>query len=180
MNSRSQLLSTLVLVVGLVAAAGATEKPLEKPLEKKEPKFRTEILRGRVVWLGDGLKRQFGISTVRESSQRTLAVETDQGELFPLVEDLRGRSFRTDERLRGKPLELLVRRYEKHPLRQIIRIYERKDGKKYEVDYWCDVCSIVMFERGFCACCQDKNRLRHRLVEKTPKARQSLGDQPAL
>lgn len=127
--------------------------------------FETTSVRGKVVWLSDGLKEYFGISTVPGAQERTLAIYTGRGELLPLVEDLRGRSFRTDERLRNKPMELSVRRYDKHPMLQILRIYEFKDGNKYIVDYWCDVCAIVMFEQGVCACCQDDNRLRHRLVE---------------
>lgn len=131
----------------------------------ERPKYETESIRGQVVWMGEALEEQFQISTVPESHQRTLAILTEDGCLYPLAEDLRGRSFRTDERLRNKPMELRVRRYAKQPMLQILRIYEFKDGKKFQVDYWCDVCAIVMFEHGFCACCQDTNRLRHRPVD---------------
>ena len=46
----------------------------------------------------------------------------------------------------------------------VLALFEIKDGERYEVDYWCDVCAIVMFEQGYCACCQDNNRIRRRLV----------------
>lgn len=127
--------------------------------------FRTESIRGRVVWLAEALKTQFGISTVPEAAERALAIQTVDGALLPIVEDIRGHSFRTDVRLREMSVELFVRRYQQHPMLQILRIYELKDGKRYEVDYWCDICAIVMFETGPCACCQDDNRLRKRLVE---------------
>ena len=48
---------------------------------------------------------------------------------------------------------------------QILGVFERVDGQTYEVDYWCDICSIQMFETGLCACCQQDNRLRKRKVE---------------
>ena len=63
-------------------------------------------------------------------------------------------------------MELSVRRYKQHPMLQVIRVYELDQDEKFEVDYWCDVCAIVMFEKGFCACCQDDNRLRRRIVKR--------------
>ena len=169
MSSRS--LTFIVILFPLLAmpvCAGADGRVTaieDSEAEEKQPKFHTESVRGKVVWLGAALKTHFEISTVPESYERTLAIFTPEGQLFPLAEDLRGRSFRKDERLRGKPMELFVRRYEDHPVLQAIRVYEFRDGRKYEVDYWCEICAIVMYEKGPCSCCQDENRLRHRLVE---------------
>ena len=115
--------------------------------------------------MAEALDRRYGITSVPEAKERILAIETVDGDVLPIVEDLRGRSFRTDERLRAIDVELLVRRYDAVPMVQILRIHEIKDGKKYIVDYWCDICSIVMFETGPCACCQDDNRLRMQIVE---------------
>jgi len=81
------------------------------------------------------------------------------------MEDTRGRSLRIDQRLREMDVELLVRRYEGPPMIQIIRVYERRNDRKYIVDYWCDVCAIVMFQSGPCDCCQAPNRLRKRPVD---------------
>jgi hypothetical protein len=129
------------------------------------PKFETIALRGRVVWLNDALKRRYGITTVPESKLRVLALETADGELHPLVEDTRGRAFRIDKRLRNTDMELLVRRYEGLPSIQVIRVYAVKKDGKFQLDYWCDVCAIVMFELGPCDCCQDANRFRERRVD---------------
>ena len=130
------------------------------------PVYRTETLSGKVVWLADALERQFGIKTVPEAKERSLALETDDGHVLPIVEDLRGRSFRTDNRLREMQVELRVRRYRRSPLIQVIRIYEVVKGAKYAIDYWCDVCAITMFEKGPCSCCQDENRLRRRRLDR--------------
>ena len=130
-----------------------------------KPKFRTEPVRGRVIWLAEVLESRFSISTVPEAAENALAILTEHGEVLPLVENLRGRAFRKDKRLRGTDMELLVRRYEKQPVIQILRVHQIKDGRKYELDYWCDICSIVMYETGPCACCQADNQLRLRLVK---------------
>ncbi len=123
------------------------------------------LLTGRVIWFGEGLNRRLGIRVVPDAQQRVLALETDDGQLIPLIEDLRTRAFRRDERLRAMHIELRVRHYRATPALQILGVYELTDGGKYEVDYWCDVCSIPMYETGPCACCQQENRLRKRKVD---------------
>ena len=127
--------------------------------------FKLETLRGKVVFLGEALQRRAGVTTVLEARERTLAIETKAGELIPLVEDTRGRAFRNDERLRKMEVELLVRRYQVTPAVQIIRVFEiAADGSRFEIDYWCDVCSIVMYELKDCECCQGPIELRRTKV----------------
>ncbi len=127
--------------------------------------YETISLRGRVVWLADALKERYGVKTVREAREQILALQTPDGQLHPVLEDTRGRAFRIDKRLRGIDMELLVRRYAGSPMIQVIRVYAIKKDGKYELDYWCDVCAIVMYQMGPCACCQEPNRLRERRVE---------------
>ena len=62
-------------------------------------------------------------------------------------------------------VQLDARQYDGSQLLQVLRICEVKDEQKFEIDYWCDVCAIVMFEDGPCDCCQDHNRLRKRPVD---------------
>jgi hypothetical protein len=126
--------------------------------------FETLTLRGQVVWLTDALQRQFGIRSVSEARERMLALEVKDGRVYPIAEDLRGRGFRRDERLREIPVELLVRRYEGSPVIQVIRVFAIRDDGKYELDYWCEVCAIAQFERKPCGCCQAMIELRARKV----------------
>lgn len=130
-----------------------------------DPRFRTQSLRGRVVWFSEAMERLHKVKAVPEAKERTLALETHDGKLWTIVEDLRGRSFRTDARLREMTVELFVRKYRGSDAIQILKVFEVKDGKRFVVDYWCDVCAIIMFESGTCDCCQDDNRLRKRLTE---------------
>ncbi len=132
-----------------------------------ESEYRNEVLRGRVVWLAEALKTRFRITTVPEVAEYVLALQTEDGSLMPVVENLRGRAFRKDPRLREMDLEVLVRRFEKQPFVQIVKIIEVDGPQRYEIDYWCDVCAIIMYEYGPCSCCQDQNRLRKQLVTPT-------------
>ena len=158
-----------------VHSEDATSSQAEESIPKKsKPEFCTELVKGKVVWQADALKSKFGISTVSEAEKSALAILTPDGELLPIVENERGRAFRKDKRLRDTDMEILVRRYEKQPLVQIIRVYQIEDGQRFEVDYWCDVCAIVMFETGACSCCQDHNRLRKRPVDDDDSERRTL------
>lgn len=142
-------------------APAAKDKSANKPAAK----YKTESLRGKIVWLAEALRRRHGLRLDADAEQSLVALETPQGELVPLMKTDRGRGFWKDERLRGIDMELFVRRYEGSPLVQVIRVYSIKNEKKYELDYWCDVCAIPMFELKACECCQGAIRIRERLVE---------------
>ena len=65
--------------------------------------------------------------------------------------------FWLDPRLRSGEVELLVRRYEKAPAVQLIRWYALRKGGRFEVDYWCDICAVPMYELKTCECCREKS-----------------------
>jgi hypothetical protein len=132
--------------------------------QDKPPLFQTDTLRGRVVYVADAMEKQTGIPTVPEARERILALQSANGHLTPLLEDIRARAFRRDQRLRDMQIELVVRRYPTSPLVQIIRVFEVTKDARYEIDYWCEICSIAMFEKKDCECCQGDVELRRRAV----------------
>ena len=163
--------ATALLVV-ITCARSEADKPLPKEIDKPAQKdgapkasYTSESLRGRVVWLADALKRRHGIGTVADAAEHVLALETADGHLHPIIEDVRGRAFRIDKRLRDMDVELTVRRYRDPAMIQVVRVYSHKEDGKYQLDYWCDICAIVMFELGPCDCCQEPNRLREQKVD---------------
>jgi hypothetical protein len=141
-----------VLLPSLIAAA-------------EPPAFKVETYRGHVVFLNDALAKRFGITTVPEAADRSLALQTADGTLVPIIEDVRGRAFRVDERLRKSQVEILVRKYHGLPAVQVIRLFEVTKEGKLELDYWCDICAIPMVELKPCECCQGETILRRRKIE---------------
>jgi hypothetical protein len=142
----------------------AAHVPAKEELPQETPPFETLTLRGKVRYLGPALKERYDIESVPESAERQIVLDIPDGELVPLVEDIRGRAFRVDDRLRGMEVELLVRRYQHSPFAQVIQLSEVKKAGLFIVDYWCDVCAIAMYELKPCDCCQAPNRLRLRRV----------------
>ncbi len=120
----------------------------------------SEHVRGRVVFLQERLAKELGIGVVPEARQRVLGIETARGRWIPLIENARAEAFRLDRRLRGIDLELVIRRYERTPMVQLLRVFQWRDGKRFEVIYWCEVCAIATAKPGACACCQEEVELR--------------------
>jgi len=137
----------------------------DRPAVAATPAYTTESLRGQVVYVAEALERHFGIETDADARQTLVGLETASGQIHPLVKDFRGRAFYQDERLRGIALELLVRRFTGSPLVQVVRVHTVHDDQLFELDYWCDVCAIPMYELKECECCQGPIRLRERPVE---------------
>ena len=142
---------------------GVADEPAANPPSAAE--HTTEKLRGKVVWLEDALQRRYGIATEPEAAEKSVVLEMADGTLWPIVPDTRGRSFSVDERLREIELELLVRRYARAAMIQVIRVRKPTPQGLVEVDYWCDVCAIPMYIKKPCECCQGETRLRERPVE---------------
>ncbi|RIK83772.1 MAG: hypothetical protein DCC68_03030 [Planctomycetota bacterium] len=141
-----------------------SQEKADEGTAKNAAKYVTESLRGRVVFAAEATARRLGVKSVDEAAERILALEAPDGTLYPLIEDVRARAFRADKTLREFDVELLVRKHEGTPMRQVIGVYALKKDGKYEVDYWCDVCAIAMFELKPCECCQAMNYLRLRKV----------------
>jgi len=161
------LLLTITAVLGYAWAEPApkTESAVESdPAERSEEPQR-EILSGKVVLLAEALKAR-KIKSYADEVKGQVVLETNAGELLPIVADWRGRAFYQDERLRDRPVDLVVNRHRGVPWLQVLSIYLRdEDGVRSIFDYWCDVCSIPMYEIKECECCQGPIRLRLRPQE---------------
>lgn len=163
-----QALTVVICCLRLSVCGGALPDSAEQTTGEQPSsnvKYTKLSLRGQVVWMADALRDRFGIETDDDVAHAVVALEDEEGRLYPLLKDTRGRSFHTDERLRNIDLELLVRRYPGSPAVQVVRVYAIKPDGKYQLDYWCDVCSIAMYELKPCECCQGPTRLRERRVD---------------
>ena len=69
--------------------------------------------------------------------------------------------IKKDERLRDRRVDLVGTRKKAAPYLQVLMIFVFDDsGTRQYMDYWCDVCSIPMYEIKPCDCCQAEIRFR--------------------
>lgn len=159
------------------AQAGGKAQPPKTP--SAPTAIRKRLFAGKVVMLRDALKRR-GVKSNAEFD-KLVVLETTAGELIPIVPDWRGRAFYQDKRLRNRPVQLVGYRRRGVPYLQVLMVFtlDRPDalskttgktGKKstrpkqkpvrHYFDYWCDICSIPMYEIKRCECCQGPIRMR--------------------
>jgi len=119
-----------------------------------------ELFRGKVVFVREALARRK--IEAREEFDKQVALETESGELIPIVPDWRGRAFFQDEHLRNRPVELVGKRAKGVPYLQVLIIFtfDAKGTRQY-TDYYCDTCGFAIYEIKPCECCQGPVRLRY-------------------
>lgn len=133
------------------AAEGTAESAKEEPVRR--------LYRGQVVNLREALKER-GIRAFGEFDDQYVLATTD-GRLIPIVPDWRGRAFYQDKRLRNRPLQLVGSQPDGLPWLQVLMVFlVDEDGHRQYMDYWCDICSIPMYQIKPCDCCQAPIRLR--------------------
>ena len=48
---------------------------------------------------------------------------------------------------------------------EVRKMFTIKDGKRYQVTYYCEICHITSYRPGPCMCCQEKVELREIAVD---------------
>ena len=139
--------------------AGTATRKSAAPRARESAAPRKQLFKGRVVVLRDALKRR-GITAFAEFGDQVV-LETPQGQLIPIVPDWRGRAFFQDSRLRDRAVELVGYRRSGIPYLQVLMVFTfDKAGVRQYTDYWCEICSIPMYEIKPCDCCQADIELR--------------------
>src|SRR3989442_80156 len=96
-----------------------------------------QVLRGR-------LRQDPGKPPViRTADQKTSTVSGDEFTKAQMA----------DSKLKGREIEL-EGRFAGPGHFEASKIFTVKDGKRYKVTYWCDICSIRTHMPGRCMCCQ--------------------------
>ena len=139
---------------GQPSESAANEQPVRSTTQ-----LRKELFHGRVVMLRPALKQR-GVQAFEEFDAM-VALETSDNQLIPIIPDWRGRAFYQDARLRDRAVDLVGYRRPGIPFLQILMVFTFDDqGTRQYTDYWCDICSIPMYEIKPCDCCQADIRLR--------------------
>ena len=92
------------------------------------------------------------------------AVQTADGKLVRLDGEPDSMKVLGDSRLAGADMELTGQsagagHFRVAPFHKAESLLVHKNGKKYTISYWCEVCSIRSYTPGKCACCQAETAL---------------------
>lgn len=64
-----------------------------------------------------------------------------------------------DSRVRQRELQITARLQTNGQL-EIIKVQSVKDGKLYDIYYFCDICNIRAYTPGLCPCCRNELEFR--------------------
>lgn len=137
----------------LVASIARVEEPAG---------VETVTLRGEVVFLGEALGA-FQVPEAQGPIAEQVVLKQSDGALLPLLYNVGSRAFFEDERLRGRPSELVGRQIEGLPYLQVLSArVEDESGDLRIPEYYCDVCTISVRYDQPCPCCQAPMELRYK------------------
>jgi hypothetical protein len=140
----------------LFVALALAIAPLLSAADKDKADVKSQFYTGKVVPLKE----------VGAKDAKGLALATDDGKVYPLIQDAGSSMFFTDKTLLRRPMRLTARLVGDPQQLQVFQVYSIKNGELYEVYYWCDICSIKRFEKRDCDCCGGPLELREEKVKK--------------
>ncbi|MCS6977304.1 MAG: hypothetical protein NZM31_09910 [Gemmatales bacterium] len=153
------VIRVLWLILAVSSGVLAIFVPPASSQDRQPP--RLETFRGKIISVNDRLKK-LGVALDPDAGLH-LALETDKGEVLPLLRDSGSLMFFRDNRLLDRPIEARARLLPGTGLLQIISFHALKDGQRFEVFYWCETCAIkrlYLEKTGVCECCGGVMELR--------------------
>src|SRR5215813_3040543 len=118
------------------------------------------VVRGRAACLnsaGREVESPFGCT---ETGSR-FGFASQDGKLYKFLPTDTMTTVFTDTRVRQRQLQLTARLHDGDQL-EIIKVQSIKEGKIYDIYYFCDVCRITSYTPGLCPCCRNEMEFREK------------------
>lgn len=94
-----------------------------------------------------------------ESQEAEHQLKSDDGKVWQLVVETDAYHALHDPKLAGRTWEFVGLPLEDDQF-EVRKLFTIKDGKRYNVTYYCEICHIVSYRPGRCMCCQEDVELR--------------------
>ena len=111
-------------------------------------------LRGRIVCLAEEMHRLHQTS-LPTGHEHLYGFRTNEGTYYTLLRTRTSEALFADKRLHERELIVRGRVLPNTQILDAIPIGSVRDGRHYELYYWCTVCAIKTVIPGPCMCCQD-------------------------
>ncbi|HEX4613867.1 MAG TPA: hypothetical protein VH092_37140 [Urbifossiella sp.] len=120
------------------------------------------VVAGKVLPLATALAKT-GLKA--DADMPGVALVTDEGRVYPLVKEELSRLLFAEEKLQNRPVRLTAKLVPGTTFLRVTGVQTVKDGKVYDVDYFCDNCQLPALSPGPCKCCGGPTYLRETLVK---------------
>jgi hypothetical protein len=143
----------------------ATAIALSPLVLARPPENKNQDYKGKVVLLAALLEKQ-KVKLDSDAASLLLALQGEDGKIYPLVKDDGARMFFKDERLLNRPMQLTGKVVPGTNFLQVVTVHSIVKGELNDVYYWCDICAIRRNEKKICDCCGGPMELREEPVKK--------------
>ena len=141
---------SLMITLALAGPASSMASQAKTPKPAKEV-----VVRGHVVCLDDKGRPS---KTCVEGAHR-FGLQTPDNKLYSfLATDSLAEMFE-DPLVRERTLQITANPIGDTRL-ELIKVLSVRDGKLYDIFYFCDVCNITAYAPGPCACCRKEMELK--------------------
>jgi hypothetical protein len=116
------------------------------------------VIRGRAVCLdeaGGQTDALFGC----DNRTRRFGVLDKNAKLYRFDPADSSTAVFTDERVRARDLQITARLNSTKQL-ELIKVQSVREGKLYDIYYFCEICNIRAYAPGPCPCCQNELEFR--------------------
>lgn len=163
---RRYQLPLLLLLAGLLPALCLARAASDKPVNEtrvesassassadSDKSIKEAALRGRAVCVDESGRR------IRDSdcpaTHRLFAIEAADGGFYGVSPADSMAEVFIDPRVRARELLLTARLHRDNSL-EIIKVQSIREGKLYDIYYYCEVCNITRNALQLCPCCRDE------------------------
>ena len=145
------LLTALILVMPQSSLAALRQS-------ETTDKSRLSVIQGRAVCLDSAGRASASLFGCNDPSARFAMVDRN-AKLHDFAPADTGTAIFTDIRVRQRELQVTARLDSKNQL-EIIRVQSIKEGKLYNLYYFCEICNITAYAPGLCPCCGNELEFR--------------------
>lgn len=114
------------------------------------------VIRGRVVCLDS---RSRGDSIGCTDSGNNFGLMSADGKRYEFLSSDSSTAMFADSRVRQRELQITAKLLPDNKL-EIVTVQSIRDGKLYDIYYFCELCNITAYAPGPCVCCRQELEFR--------------------
>jgi hypothetical protein len=124
------------------------------PINFQENEPALVVVLGRAVCL-DSNGREGDSFFGCDDANHSFGFASKAGTLYKFLPGDAMTAMFTDIRVRQRELQVTARVHSGYRL-EVIKVQSVKEGKLYDICYYCDVCNIKSYAPGLCPCCRNE------------------------
>lgn len=150
-------LCIILIFLGLFQAIPFYTSSMAAPVGYSDQGERI-VVKGRVACLNASGHRPNDLAECADPSHG-FGLAASDGEFYKFLQDDPSAAIFTDPLIRQRELQVTARPHPGNRL-EVVQVRSIRDGKLYDIFYFCEVCNITAYAPGPCTCCRQPFEFR--------------------